>query len=125
MEMCILFIYRISHEGKCMNEVKIGGIGRYLIAFVSVITTLVLPVVVILYVYGYIIWTLRTNKFKLSMKIQQSVRDAFKAMTIVSVTYTICWTPDMVLYFVTTFVTPSDWEGNFYQWALVLAGSNV
>lgn len=56
VEIYLIFIHGISNEGLRSSDLfKSGGLDRCLIAFVTVITTLVLPVVVMVYAYGYII----------------------------------------------------------------------
>ncbi|KAJ8044660.1 Somatostatin receptor type 1 [Holothuria leucospilota] len=157
--------YHVSEAGECTSDsLKRGSSGRYVIALVTVMTTLVLPVAIMLYVYMAIVWKLRPVKSekpsggaKLGAEMSSSGNTSLQLMGhsaddrsqqrppekktagfrergrrnvlitlfIVSLTYTICWTPDMVLYFHHNVITPHDWSDPFHQLALFLAVSNV
>ncbi|KAJ8044648.1 G-protein coupled receptor 39 [Holothuria leucospilota] len=148
------FIYGILQTGYCEQVADIGEVGGYAIAILIMVTTLVLPVCIMLYVYLVIIYTLRadvTKKFPQTCKIyletkencldgnsqkdqgqiqtgryrERGRRNVLITPLLVSLTFLICWTPDMIVYFHHNVVTRHDWNDAFHQIVILLAASNV
>ncbi|KAJ8044656.1 Neuromedin-U receptor 2 [Holothuria leucospilota] len=141
--------HEVSDKGECTNDrLERGSPGRYVIAVITLLTTLVFPVGIMLYAYIAIIWKLRPTKSdqpstdtaleSVEVRFQQRPPDkktgGFRergrknvliTLFIVSLTYTICWTPDMVLYFHHNVVARHDWTDPLHQFVILLAVSNV
>ncbi|KAJ8044649.1 Bombesin receptor subtype-3 [Holothuria leucospilota] len=118
-------IHQVTEAGECSSEMsQTASVERSIIAIITFMTTLVMPTAVIIFVYGSIVCTLRSNPFQ-QRETRRSVRDAYVTLFIVSVTYTICWTPDMTLFLHHNIFTPHDWTDPFHRFAILLAMSNV
>ncbi|KAJ8044646.1 Rhodopsin, GQ-coupled [Holothuria leucospilota] len=150
------FIHRVEDDGDCTSRsVMRGSPERYAIVVLSVVTTLILPVGVMLYAYLMIFWTLRpvkdlpdtelpsnattihmgdtqtngvdSRKMEFTRKAgfrDRCRRNVLITFFLVSLSYTICWTPDMVLYFHHNVVTRHEWSDPIHQFVILLAVSN-
>lgn len=147
-------LHNVSDDGECTTNLERGSVWRYLIAFIALFSILIMPLMVMLYVYISIVWKLRPAK-TLALKRQRKMavcsmtrsngsytlkihfaptaryakernrRNVLTTLFIVCLTYTICWTPDIILYFHHNVVTRHDWKEPFHQFAILLAASNV
>lgn len=150
-------IHRVEDDGDCSSRsVKRGSPERYAIVVLSVVTTLILPVGVMLYAYLMIFWTLRPAKNLPDTDLPSNAttihmgdtqineadsremevtrkpggfrdrcrRNVLITFFLVSLSYTICWTPDMVLYFHHNVFTRHDWTDPIHQFVILLAVSN-
>ncbi|XP_033104202.1 QRFP-like peptide receptor [Anneissia japonica] len=105
---------------------KLGGIHALLFMYI-------LPTVIIVFAYGKIVYKLYVKRLRgprcFNNRRDENQRNIIVTFIIVSIAYMVCWTPDMILYFVYNLTggekPPNMSSGNLHRSTVLLSVSNV
>ena len=101
------------------------------IALFTVIISFIIPLLILIYCYGRILWVLTrrldselNNTGTQSDVFQLARRNTVKTFLIVAVCFVICWSNNSIYYIMGQFGFPVNWNGTYYKFTVLMVFLN-